>query len=218
MRRRAEPANLLVVLKGMNFTMKRLQHGVLLVLFLPALALSALGQSAPQDAPEKSGHEVQVWAGGGHSVSGGTHDTGVFNVGLRYGWVLTGSHGPALLKGKFEYAVDAVPVFLVFQPANTAYGFGVNPLGLKWNFVSRGRISPYFELGGGTLFTTHSVPTGTSSINFTSGAALGFHHLGDKMTWSLDLRYMHISNAGLENLNPGINTVQVRLGFGVFRK
>src|SRR5262249_49385871 len=98
-----------VVLKGMNFTMKRLQHGVLLVLFLPALALSALGQSAPQDAPEKGGHEVQVWAGGGHSVSGGTHDTGVFNVGLRYGWVLTGSHGPALLKGNFEYAVDAVP-------------------------------------------------------------------------------------------------------------
>jgi lipid A 3-O-deacylase len=171
-----------------------------------------------QEAPEKGGHEVQVWVGGGHSVSGGTKNTGIFNGGLRYGWVLTDPHGPGFLKGNFEYAVDAVPAFLVFQPANTAYGFGVNPLGLKWNFVPRGNIVPYFELGGGTLFTTHDVPAGTSKINFTSGAALGFHHLGERVTWSLDVRYMHISNAGLRTLNPGINTLQVRLGFGAFRR
>jgi hypothetical protein len=170
-----------------------------------------------QDAPEKGGHEVEVWVGGGHSVSGGTRDTSVFNGSLRYGWVLTDLHGPSFLKGNFEYAVDAVPVFLVFQRANTAYGFGVNPLGLKWNFAPRGKIVPYFELDGGTLFTTKDVPTGTSRINFTSGTGLGFHHLGERLTWSLDLRYMHISNAGLSSHNPGINTVQVRLGFGKFR-
>jgi hypothetical protein len=55
-------------------------------------------------------------------------------------------------------------------------------------------------------------------VNFTSGAALGIHHLGDTKTWSLDVRYIHISNAGLTTPNPGINTVQVRLGLGVFRK
>ncbi|HEY1270909.1 MAG TPA: acyloxyacyl hydrolase [Terriglobales bacterium] len=183
-----------------------------------AVLVMLSGVLLAQDAPEKGGHEVQVWAGGGHSVSGGTRDTGVFNAGLRYGWVLTGEHGPSFLKGSFEYAVDAVPVFLVLQPANTAYGFGVNPLGLKWNFAPRGRVLPYFELGGGTLFTTHKVPSGTSTVNFTSGAALGFHHLGDRMAWSLDLRYVHISNAGLTSPNPGINTVQVRLGVGVFRR
>ena len=32
----------------------------------------------------------------------------------------------------------------------------------------------------------------------------------------LELRYMHISNAGLATPNPGINTVQVRLGVGKF--
>lgn len=171
-----------------------------------------------QEAPEKGGHEVQVWVGGGHSVSGGTKNTGVFNAGLRYGWVLTAPHGPGFLKGNFEYAVDAVPLFLVFQPANTAYGFGINPLGLKWNFVAQGRVVPYFELGGGTLFTTHDVPSGTSQVNFTTSAALGFHHIGPKITWSLDARYMHISNAGLATPNPGVNTFQVRLGFGKFGK
>jgi lipid A 3-O-deacylase len=170
-----------------------------------------------QQAPEKGGREIQVWAGGGHSVSGGTKNTGVFNLGLRYGWILTGPHGPGLLRGSFEYAVDAVPAFIVFQPLNTAYGVGLNPLGLKWNFESRGRFVPYFELGGGTLFTSHDVPSGTGRVNFTTDAALGVHHLGERMTWSLDLRYMHISNAGLTTPNPGINTVQVRLGLGVFR-
>src|SRR5437868_6540351 len=169
-----------------------------------------------QGQPEAGGNEFQMWAGGGHSVAGGTGGTGLFNVGLRYGWVLTEPHGPGFLKGSFEYAVDAVPLFLVFQPANTAYGVGVNPLGLKWNFVPRGRLVPYAELGGGTLFTTHDVPTGTSSVNFTSGAALGTHFLGSEINWNLELRYMHISNAGLASRNPGVNTIQVRLGLGGF--
>lgn len=47
-------------------------------------------------------------------------------------------------------------------------------------------------------------------------AALGTHILGAKYNWSIELRYMHISNAGLANLNPGVNTVQVRLGIGKF--
>jgi hypothetical protein len=181
------------------------------------VVLLSLGAVA-QQGPEKGATEVQFWTGAGHSVSGGTSKTGVFNLGLRYGWILTGDHGPGFLRGNFEYALDAVPMFLVFQPANTAYGVGVNPLGLKWNFVRRGSIAPYFELGGGTLFTTHNVPSGTSSVNFTSGAALGFHHLGGKMAWSVDLRYMHISNAGLTSPNPGVNTLQVRFGLGTFRK
>jgi lipid A 3-O-deacylase PagL len=169
-----------------------------------------------QARPEDGGHELQLWTGGGHSVSGGTSNTGVWNVGLRYGWILTRPHGPGFLEGRFEYAVDAVPIFMVFQSANTAYGAGINPLNLKWNFAPRGRIVPYFELSGGTLFTTHDVPTRTSNVNFTSGAALGTHFLGNEHNWSLEVRYMHTSNAGLAALNPGINTVQVRLGIGKF--
>jgi hypothetical protein len=184
---------------------------------IAVLLLFCVSAVLAQQVPEKGTREVQVWAGGGHSVSGGTRNTGVFNLGLRYGWILTGPHGPGFLRGSFEYAVDAVPAFVVFQPANTAYGIGLNPLGLKWNFVPRGSIVPYFELGGGTLFTSHDVPAGTGRVNFTSDAALGFHHLGEKFTWSLDVRYMHISNAGLTTPNPGINTVQMRLGFGAFR-
>jgi hypothetical protein len=185
-------------------------------LLILALALIACTMCFAQAAPEEGGNEVEIWAGGGHSVPGGTKDTSAFNAGLRYGWILTGPHLPSFLRGRFEYALDAVPVFVVFQPANTAYGVGFDPLGLKWNFQRRKRFSPYLELTGGCLFTNHNVPANTNTVNFMDQAAFGTHILGAKYNMSIELRYMHISNAGLGNLNPGVNTVQVRLGVGRF--
>ncbi len=171
-----------------------------------------------QVGPQEGGSEIQLWTAGGHSVSGGRGNTGIFDVGLRYGWVLLDSHGPSFLKGRFEYALDAVPMYLIFQPTNTAYGVGLNPLNLKWNFERRGRIVPYTELSGGLLFTTHDVPANTSQINFTPSAAFGFHYLADRFAWTFEGRYLHISDAGLSRLNPGVNTFEVRIGVGKFRK
>ena len=174
------------------------------------------GTSFAQSGPEDGGHEVQLWTGGGYTVPGGTKNTGVWNAGLRYGWILTRPHGPGFLKGRFEYAVDAIPVFLVFQPANTSYGAGFDPIDLKWNFATRSRVVPYLEIDGGALFTNHTVPTGTNAVNFMSSGVFGVHFLGPRRTWSIEARYMHISNAGLATPNPGINTFQVRLGIGRF--
>src|SRR5258707_626403 len=123
----------------------------------------SLGRGEP--GREEGGHGVQVGAGGGHWVRGGTARTGIFDVGLRYGWVITGAHLPGILRGRFEYTVDAVPAYLIFQSANTAYAAGFNPLGLKWNFERRGRLSPYLELNGGVLFSNHDIPPYTNSLN-----------------------------------------------------
>jgi lipid A 3-O-deacylase len=185
-------------------------------LLLATLLCILAAAANSQIGPEQGGHEIQLWAGGGHSVAGGRGNIGAFNAGLRYGWILTGPHLPGFLHGRFEYAVDAVPVFVIFQPANTAYGLGFDPLGLKWNFERQGRISPYLELTGGAVFTNHEVPAGTNTVNFMDQAALGIHILGEKHNVSLELRYMHVSNAGLATPNPGINTVQVRFGVGRF--
>lgn len=185
-----------------------------------AAALLAMLLYAPtaraQSEPEAGGHELQLWSGGGHGLNGSTSDTGVWNVGARYGWVLTDPLGPGPLRGRFEYAVDVVPVFAVFQRTGTTYGFGLNPFALKWNFVTHHNVAPYIDIGGGTLFTNNQVPPGTSRVNFTTSGAFGLHFLQRKYNWSAELRYMHISNAGLATPNPGINTIQVRLGFGRF--
>jgi hypothetical protein len=199
-----------------EFRSRPRERSVLFALVVAALLLAFSPVCFAQAEPEQGGREIQAWTGGGHSVSGGRGDTSVFNLGLRYGWILTDPHLPGFLRGRFEYAVDVVPVFLVFQPTDAAYGAGFNPLGLKWNFERHGRFSPYLELSGGTLFTDNNVPAYTNTVNFTSAAALGTHILGEKYNWSLELRYLHISNAGLATPNPGINTVQVRLGIGRF--
>jgi hypothetical protein len=182
--------------------------------FFLIVSLSALAQTGP----EQGGTEVQLWTAAGHSVPGGRGRTGIWDAGLRYGWVLLDSHGPGILRGRFEYAIDAIPLYLIFQPRNTVYGIGLNPFALKWNFARHGRVVPYAELSGGLLFTTHDVPPGTSSVNFTPSAAFGAHFLGQRLAWTLEGRYLHISNAGLEPLNPGLNTFEVRVGIGKFRK
>lgn len=189
-----------------------------LTAFLAMGLCNALVTSAThaQAGPESGGHELQVWTGGGHGLNGDTSDTGVWNLGARYGWVLTDPIGSGPLRGRFEYAVDVVPVFLLTQRTGTAYGFGLNPVGLKWNFAGRRGVTPYAALEGGLLFSNTQVPPGTSRVNFTTSAALGLHFPRSKYNWSAEVRFMHISNAGLATPNPGINTIQVRLGFGRF--
>lgn len=186
------------------------------LLFCGMLLAGFVSPARAQDGPATDGNEIEFWTTGGHGTNGSTQHTGVWTAGFRYGWVITEPHGPGFLRGRFEYAVDAVPVFVVFQPTNTAYGAAVNPFALIWNFDTHGRVVPYVDLGGGVLFTNHQVPPGTSRINFTTAGAVGLHFLTGKATWSADVRFMHISNASLATLNPGINTVQLRLGLGWF--
>lgn len=185
-----------------------------LVLF--GLILYAPG-AYPQSGPEGGGRELALWTGGGHGLNGSTSDTGVWNVGGRYGWVLTEPAGPRFLRGRFEYAVDVVPIFWVIQRTGVAYGFGLNPFELKWNFETHRKAAPYLSISGGTLFTNNQVPPGTSRVNFTSSGGLGIYILRGKYNWSTEVLFMHISNAGLSTPNPGINTIQVRIGLGRFR-
>jgi hypothetical protein len=185
---------------------------------LAFVLLAGAAATRAQMGPEEAGSEWQVWTGGGHGINGSTSGTGVWNVGLRYGLILTAPHGPGFLQGQLEYALDAVPVWVITQRTNTAYGAGVNPFAFKWILSKPQKVKPFFEIEGGTLFTNTKVPELTSQVNFTTSAALGMHVLGEKHDWTAEVRFMHISNAGLATPNPGINTIQVRIGWGAFRK
>lgn len=182
-------------------------------LIAAVLLLSAV--VCAQARPEEGSHEVSLWTGGGPSIHNRNGDDAVWNVNLRYGWVLSRPHGPGFLAGRFEYAIDATPLYLVFQ-RNAVYGGGVTPVVVKWNFATRGRVVPFADVHGGVLLTTSDVPAGTSAVNFTPGASAGVHILGEKNNISFSVKYGHISNAGLSHFNPGINTVQFTIGIGRF--
>jgi len=196
-------------MRGVSFVTRTL----LTLLFAIALCSS---RASAQAGPVEGSKEWQVWTGGGHGINGSQQHDGIFNFGGRFGIVLTKPHGPGFLSGRLEYAVDVVPVFLVTQRTGTAYGFGVNPFAFKWALAKPKTVIPYFEIGGGTLFTNVKVPENTSRVNFTTGGAFGLHIPRDKFTISAEVRFMHISNGSIASLNPGINTIQFRLGFGLF--
>jgi lipid A 3-O-deacylase len=194
----------------------------LFVLFLLAPSL-AVGQSTPPtesgDRLPVRGHEWEVWTGAGGDpigTPGITLGNSVWNAGFRYGWILTDAHGPGFLHGRLEYAVDALPVVMVFQPGGPAYGFGFDPWIMKWNFQPHRRISPYIEIGGGALISSRAIPLREQTFNFTPTGAIGVNLLRGKYHWSIDFRYFHISDAQLTSFNPGTDTFGIRIGWGAY--
>jgi hypothetical protein len=180
------------------------------------VALLAVPCSHAQAGPVEGEAEYQVFTSGGHGINGSQMDDGVFNIGARFGLILTAPHGPGFLKGRLEYALSVLPLYCVTQANGTACGGGVDPFAFKWILSTPRKVAPYFEIGGGTLFTNMKTPPGTSQINFTTGGAFGLHFLQSKHNISAEFRFQHISNAGMTKPNPGINTIQMRIGFGWF--
>jgi lipid A 3-O-deacylase PagL len=211
----------------MNFSRLTMKTSTLAIPLLFAVvswyvpAASAQSNTLPDsgDRRPERGHEVEVWTGAGGDpigTPGVTLGNSVWNLGVRYGWVLTDAHGPGFLRGRFEYAVDALPVVMVFQPGGRAYGIGFDPWIMKWNFETHHRVSPYVELGGGALVTTREIPVGEARFNFTPTGAIGVNLLRGKYHWSIDFRYFHISDAQITSFNPGTDTFGLRIGFGTF--
>jgi len=188
------------------------------IAILALLGASAFAQSLPSDSLEKGTWELGIWTAGGHSVSGGTADTGVWDAGVRVGKVLTDEHGSGFLRGNLEYAVDFIPAYLLVFPSRTSYAGGFDPFILKWNFTGGRKVAPYLEFGGGVLLSLDDVPPGTNSVNFMPQASFGVQiFTREKRAVSVAAKYVHISNAGLATPNPGINTVQVSIGYHWFK-
>ncbi len=53
-----------------------------------------------------------------------------------------------------------------------------------------------------------------TSFNFTSHVALGLR-FGQTKNQVVKLRYQHISNGGINNINPGVNMVGIDFSFSV---
>ena len=186
---------------------------VLMLLF----AASMWAQSAPEI--RHGSKELELFVQGGHSVSGGTSDTSVFSAGGRFGYAFA-SLGSNALRGTLEYAVEGIPIYFIAQPGTNAFGASFTPFDLKYNFTAPRTFTPFLELGGGVLFTNNDVPAGTNSVNFTPQAGFGVHMpmSNGNSHVTLEMKYIHISNAGLASPNPGVNTIQFKLGIGKFRR
>lgn len=130
-----------------------------------------------------------------------------------WGRELTPEWGAGVLRGRFAWAVEAMPVFWQFSPSSI-YGVGFAPVVWRWNFVPQPRWSAYAELAMGGMWSTRAIPEGTSRGNFTAhwGGGLRLRHRGPHAV-IVAYRFQHFSNGNQLGSNPGVNAHVVMLGW-----
>jgi len=134
-----------------------------------------------------------------------------------WGRILTEPKGPDVMRGRFQWAFEVVPIYAQYAPDNT-YGVGFTPIVWRWNLEPRGRVSSYVELAGGTLFTRDSVPRGTTSANFTAHLGYGIRYfLRARQAVVASYRFHHISNGNRLEQNPGVNAHVFQFGWTLMR-
>jgi hypothetical protein len=136
---------------------------------------------------------------------------------VSWGRVLSGPKFSGVLRGRFEWAFEASPVYAQYQPSST-YGFGVSPLLWRWNFEPRGRYAPFAQLSGGALWTSSPVPEQTTTANFTANTGAGLRILfKSQQALVLMYRFDHISNGNRLERNPGVNAHSLHVGWSLLR-
>jgi len=176
-----------------------------------ALAPACAAQTMLNVNADSSSHEIEYFAGGGLGTDGvGTHVPN-WNLGVRYGWMLTDRPSNRFYSTRFEYAMDIVPVFMNFQRNGPSHGVEFDPVVLKWNATPHGRLQPFLELSFGISESNIRIPPDTSRFNFTPNGTVGVRILRGRYDWSIGIRYFHFSNAHLLPNNPGDNSVGVRI-------
>ncbi len=193
--------------------MKLFRAATFALLLLSAAA--GMAQSSGDAAAIRHEHwVVGVLASGGSGLFD-RDNVQYVRAGVRVGRVMTGELGQGLLRGTFEEDVEIMPLdYVLWGGYKNVYGFGVNPLVMKWNFTHGKKMIPYLLAQGGMLRTSEKIPPGdTSTVNFTSGAGVGLNYfLRPGRSVNFDLRATHLSNASLGDHNPGVNS---SLQFGV---
>jgi len=196
----------------------RLEVFGLLMLALALLTEFARAQGLPEvSTPE---WDFSAWAAGatGEENTNSFSEARILVAGVFAGRA-TREIGTGWRRGRFEYAVDFIPLFVQFSPRRIS-GTAFDPIILRWNSsLRRGRVSPFAELGGGALHTRVNFPAGDSStFNFIArgggGILIATRH-GQAI--ELACRWWHISNANLGAENPEFNGFQVSLGWHWFK-
>ncbi|OGW17346.1 MAG: hypothetical protein A3K09_06235 [Nitrospinae bacterium RIFCSPLOWO2_12_FULL_47_7] len=137
-----------------------------------------------------------------------------------YKYNLTGIVGNSFYRGTWSWMAEAGFVE-AYHPA-AGYVVGFSPLMVEYKFVQpNARIIPYVFGGAGFAYTDWNEKSFQREIatNFEFllhlGAGVEFYKT-KQGALSLNYRFFHISNAGIEFPNIGINANVVTLGYSFF--
>ncbi len=131
----------------------------------------------------------------------------LFGIAVLPSWSITITNliGSGWYQGQVSLGAE-LPALRTSEPV-TAYGVGFTPK-LQYVFVGLNRLRPYFEGGGGPLWTDlgGDVPEQPGELNFAVwGGAGGTWFLTHHWGLNIGYRFVHISNGGTRTPNSGLN-------------
>jgi len=157
---------------------------------------------------------------GGYSILHKVFQDRIANVHFapllfQIGYTVTDVHGPFPVRGSLELLLE--PTFMITTSPSTTFGEGASVL-LRYNFVTGTRWVPFFDLGMGILHWNLRLPGNLETqFNFTLQTGPGLHYFAtDHLAITGQVRLHHISNAGIESPNNGVNSTVYLLGVSYF--
>ncbi len=156
-----------------------------------------------------------VGAGFGVEVFGGTLAHDLARASANVGWVFTDVMASnRWYGGNLELLVELFGGGQ-FRP-NDRYFIGLTPL-LRYNFATGNRWVPFVDAGAGVSSTNIDGPDLTGNFQFNIQVGGGTHYfLSDRTALTVQYRWLHFSNAGIERPNHGTNTQMFEIGVSWF--
>lgn len=165
--------------------------------------------------PSTQSISLSIGAGYGERILGSRehHDLALTSVayGHMLGSVKGGNHW---YKGNWEWRGELFSG-AQFSPTRD-WLVGLAPH-FRYNFATGHRWIPYFDLGAGVSATSIGPPDLSHYFEFNVQAAAGVRwFIKDNIALSIEARYLHMSCAGLNSPNLGLNNVNSMIGIGWF--
>jgi hypothetical protein len=171
----------------------------------------------PGDGFNSTAQSISVQLGASHGVSifGGNSSHGLALTSLTYGHMwgpkLGGDHW---YSGNVEFRAELF-TGAQYEPT-TEWIVGLTPH-LRYDFATGTRWVPYMDLGAGTTATSIGGPDLGGAFEFNLQAAAGvMYFIKDDLALTAEARFMHLSSAGIEHPNLGVNTVFGMAGISWF--
>jgi hypothetical protein len=191
---------------------------------------SSASASAPDPAPALEPPPTPCWSNRGHWTLGfqvgyalenaiprNISHINLFVAQPQLGLIVWDSPGSRLPARRFEILSEG---FLgnAIHPGGRVTG---ETLLFRFDGKPRGRVVPFFDMGGGVLDTT--LQTRASELSggtqFTPQGGLGFQYFfNPQRALVFEYRYMHMSNASLEPPNHGFNSSMLSVGVRWLRR
>lgn len=181
-------------------------------------ALAGAGLATSQDGvPEFRRGQIEIGFLAGHArgkVFNFARTETSFSTALARFAVHFGVTGSGALRGNFAVVAEGVGLWIDQQPS--AAGGGLNLL-VRYTWAA-GRWRPVLLAGAGILYSDERIPPGETTRNFTPQGGIGLQYrLSEHLALGGEYRFHHISNKGLTETNPGINSHLVLFGVSWFR-